>query len=677
METARREGASNDRAKRYALMPAEEAGEQRDEEEEEEEEEDTELCRLCGSGDQKKGDLILYCDTCDERFHQRCHAPPVYKIPKGEWHCAECRARRSGAESQKGQQGDEEAPGGEVSRLGIDGGGDGGLSTAAETPKRAAQGMVGCDKARLQLKGGVAQEVDAGSGFDAGKVRAVDEAGDVLTDTESALLAELRVFQKSTRVSPPNPSRAGAVSQMLLRPLEVVRLYIAVARTGGLEAVAPHNGGWPRIVTLLQWGLQVAGCNLSRDMPKGYNRFVLPFAEHLEARGLSLPKALSADPADEAGTLQDLSCGGRAPGGPSKPAQRVTHPGDAARGADPPACESLALAVVTAEAVEDTDVCRVCGSGQEASRNRIVFCNTCDDPYHQQCHVPQVHALFKGAWHCAECRPAGNTPAPSADQYGVLPGPAGEPGAAEEPSDILRGASRGCEVPETVSWDAEMPPRPPAMAVVLAPDLEDRLQSAKQANNPTAIQQLIDQFRNRLGQDGVSRCEHVLRFVQGEVRALHAAGRHQDPCAALPAVAAEQRAFPPHDASVVDLAVEHAAPRGRHGGVAPGRRLTKCPSSHPRAYCDVTEVRALLAAVDGDVALVANRLEPELQNNFTLLARAAAEGHEGVVRALIDSAQASAGPAAFLDWVDARSPDGNTALFWACEGARVGVVDAL
>lgn len=38
---------------------------------------------------------LVYCDTCDRLFHQKCHFVPLLQVPKGEWSCLICTSKIS------------------------------------------------------------------------------------------------------------------------------------------------------------------------------------------------------------------------------------------------------------------------------------------------------------------------------------------------------------------------------------------------------------------------------------------------------------------------------------------------------------------------------------------------------------------------------------------------------
>jgi PHD-finger len=50
-------------------------------------------CLVCGSG--KDENKILLCETCDGEYHIYCLNPPLRKVPKDDWYCDVCVAKRS------------------------------------------------------------------------------------------------------------------------------------------------------------------------------------------------------------------------------------------------------------------------------------------------------------------------------------------------------------------------------------------------------------------------------------------------------------------------------------------------------------------------------------------------------------------------------------------------------
>ncbi|KAI0401018.1 origin recognition complex subunit 4 C-terminus-domain-containing protein [Xylaria palmicola] len=57
-------------------------------EEGEEEEEDDEVCAICSKPDSEPPNEIIFCEVCDNGFHQKCYNVPV--IPEGDWICRGC-----------------------------------------------------------------------------------------------------------------------------------------------------------------------------------------------------------------------------------------------------------------------------------------------------------------------------------------------------------------------------------------------------------------------------------------------------------------------------------------------------------------------------------------------------------------------------------------------------------
>ncbi len=57
--------------------------------------------------------------------------------------------------------------------------------------------------------------------------------------------------------------------------------------------------------------------------------------------------------------------------------------------------------------VIDTHFCKICERGHSPKSNLIVFCDGCNTPYHQLCHVPPIDNLLitlpDAEWFCATC----------------------------------------------------------------------------------------------------------------------------------------------------------------------------------------------------------------------------------------------------------------------------------
>ncbi|KAK9322825.1 hypothetical protein V1517DRAFT_119217 [Lipomyces orientalis] len=56
----------------------------------------------------------------------------------------------------------------------------------------------------------------------------------------------------------------------------------------------------------------------------------------------------------------------------------------------------------------DLQICKVCSRGHSPESNLIVFCDGCNDPYHQLCHDPPIGRAFievaEAQWFCSNCQ---------------------------------------------------------------------------------------------------------------------------------------------------------------------------------------------------------------------------------------------------------------------------------
>ena len=61
------------------------------EEEEEEEEEDADSCCVCGDTVAEEGNDIVFCDGCNQGYHQTCHKPNITEaaLDQEQWFCSE------------------------------------------------------------------------------------------------------------------------------------------------------------------------------------------------------------------------------------------------------------------------------------------------------------------------------------------------------------------------------------------------------------------------------------------------------------------------------------------------------------------------------------------------------------------------------------------------------------
>jgi hypothetical protein len=47
------------------------------------------LCAVCGDGESKENDAIVFCDRCNVAVHQNCYG--IGELPQGDWLCWPCR----------------------------------------------------------------------------------------------------------------------------------------------------------------------------------------------------------------------------------------------------------------------------------------------------------------------------------------------------------------------------------------------------------------------------------------------------------------------------------------------------------------------------------------------------------------------------------------------------------
>lgn len=66
-------------------------GGEEEKEEEEEEEEDADSCCVCGDTVAEEGNDIVFCDGCNQGYHQTCHKPNITEaaLDQEQWFCSE------------------------------------------------------------------------------------------------------------------------------------------------------------------------------------------------------------------------------------------------------------------------------------------------------------------------------------------------------------------------------------------------------------------------------------------------------------------------------------------------------------------------------------------------------------------------------------------------------------
>lgn len=61
-------------------------------------EDGVDVCHVCSAGEE--GDVLLLCDGCENACHLSCCDPPLKRVPKGDWHCKECFAKKAKEEEE-------------------------------------------------------------------------------------------------------------------------------------------------------------------------------------------------------------------------------------------------------------------------------------------------------------------------------------------------------------------------------------------------------------------------------------------------------------------------------------------------------------------------------------------------------------------------------------------------
>lgn len=56
---------------------------------------DLQICRVCQRGHSPDSNLIVFCDGCNDPYHQLCHSPPIgreyIEVAEAQWFCANCQ----------------------------------------------------------------------------------------------------------------------------------------------------------------------------------------------------------------------------------------------------------------------------------------------------------------------------------------------------------------------------------------------------------------------------------------------------------------------------------------------------------------------------------------------------------------------------------------------------------
>ncbi|KAK7206576.1 hypothetical protein BZA70DRAFT_274583 [Myxozyma melibiosi] len=58
---------------------------------------DLQICKVCQRGHSPDSNLIVFCDGCNDPYHQLCHSPPIgreyIEVAEAQWFCANCQAK--------------------------------------------------------------------------------------------------------------------------------------------------------------------------------------------------------------------------------------------------------------------------------------------------------------------------------------------------------------------------------------------------------------------------------------------------------------------------------------------------------------------------------------------------------------------------------------------------------
>jgi hypothetical protein len=59
--------------------------------------------------------------------------------------------------------------------------------------------------------------------------------------------------------------------------------------------------------------------------------------------------------------------------------------------------------------VDETHFCNICTRSAGPGHDKLVFCDNCDTPYHQNCHQPSISdetVASNDKWFCSTCKPS-------------------------------------------------------------------------------------------------------------------------------------------------------------------------------------------------------------------------------------------------------------------------------
>ena len=57
---------------------------------------------------ERGGNLCIYCDSCDSRYHLTCQDPPLQDVPENnDWKCNKCMEQKEATETEDTSNGEE------------------------------------------------------------------------------------------------------------------------------------------------------------------------------------------------------------------------------------------------------------------------------------------------------------------------------------------------------------------------------------------------------------------------------------------------------------------------------------------------------------------------------------------------------------------------------------------
>ncbi|KAK9369186.1 hypothetical protein V1509DRAFT_621392 [Lipomyces kononenkoae] len=71
---------------------------------------DLQICKVCSRGHSPESNLIVFCDGCNDPYHQLCHDPPIgrafIEVAEAQWFCYKCQSKLAERELEVGLSGE-------------------------------------------------------------------------------------------------------------------------------------------------------------------------------------------------------------------------------------------------------------------------------------------------------------------------------------------------------------------------------------------------------------------------------------------------------------------------------------------------------------------------------------------------------------------------------------------